>query len=44
MYDNRAHLRKDCLTKKEHEKLVKLNRIITCQELERKNYRSMRSN
>ena len=27
MYDNRAHLRKDCLTKKEHEKLVKLNRM-----------------
>ena len=27
MYDHRAHLRKDCLTKKEHTKLVKVNRM-----------------
>ena len=27
MYDHRAHLRKDCLTKKEHAKLVKVNRM-----------------
>ena len=27
MYDYRAHLRKDCLTKKEHTKLVKVNRM-----------------